>query len=94
MILKESMMKAQAFLELVTKTMTAQADYYAARRRDAGVITTRDLLIKSKDLEKQVWAVIKEGRLEPDEPTALDFVAVQRPNEPEQKPLFTEDGNE
>ena len=41
-------MRAQAFLELVTKTMTAQADYYAARRRDAGVITTRDLLIKSK----------------------------------------------
>ena len=85
-------MRAQAFLELVTTMMTAQADYFAARRRDAGVITTRDLLIKSKDLEKQVWAVIKDGRLEPDiEPTALDAVVIERPTEPEQKPLFTEE---
>lgn len=85
-------MRAQAFLELVTTMMTAQADYFAARRRDAGVITTRDLLIKSKDLEKQVWAVIKEGRLDADvEPTALDTVVIERPTEPEQKPLFTEE---
>jgi len=87
-------MKAQAFLELVTTMMTAQADYFAARRRDAGVITTRDLLIKSKDLEKQVWAVIKDGKLEPDEPTALDTVVIERPTEPEQKTLFEEEGNE
>lgn len=78
--------------------MRAQADYFAARRRDAGVVTTRDLLIKSKDLEKQVWAVIKEGRLEPDVVitgvgmTSLDTVAVERPTEPEQKTLFEEEG--
>jgi hypothetical protein len=62
-------MKAQAFLELVERVLTAQANYYAARKKGAGVITERDLLIKSKELEKQAWAVVKEGRLEPDEPT-------------------------
>lgn len=83
-------MRAQAFLELVKKAMTAQADYYAARRKSVGVLTTQNLLIKSKELEKMVWDVIKEGRLEPDEPTALDAVAVQRPNVAEQKSLFTD----
>jgi hypothetical protein len=67
-------MKAQAFLELVDKTLTAQQDFFAARRKGAGVITTQDLLIKSKDLEKQCRAVIKEGHLEPDEPTATVHV--------------------
>jgi hypothetical protein len=60
-------MKAQEFLELVDKTLTAQQDYFAARRRGAGVITERMLLIASKDLEKKCRAVISEGRLEPDD---------------------------
>jgi hypothetical protein len=66
-------MKAQAFLELVDRTLTAQQDYFAARRKQAGVITTQELLIKSKELEKQCRAVIAEGRLEPDEPAAEVF---------------------
>jgi hypothetical protein len=63
-------MNAKAFLELVDKTLRAQQDYYAARRKGLGVIAERDLLIKAKDFEKQCQAVIKEGRLEFDEPTA------------------------
>ncbi|RPI95389.1 MAG: hypothetical protein EHM40_03305 [Chloroflexi bacterium] len=69
-------MKARAFLELVGKTLTAQQDYFKARK--AGKVAY-DLLNKSKELEKQVMAVVDEGRLEPDEP--LDFVADVRPTE-------------
>jgi len=60
-------MKAQEFLNLVDKTLTAQQDYFAGRRKNLGVITLQGLLIKSKDLEKQCRAVIADGRLEPDE---------------------------
>ena len=57
-------MKAQAFLELVGEMMTAQQDYYHLKRfgdKQAATIA----LIKSKDLEKRVRAVVTEGRLEP-----------------------------
>ena len=67
-------MKAQLFMELVDKTLTAQQDYFSARRKGLGVITLQELLIKSKELEKQCRAVIKEGHLEPDEPTATVIV--------------------
>lgn len=76
-------MKALAFLKLVGEMLTAQQDYFSFRRHGD--------LMKAKQLEKQAMAVVKEGKLEPDEPTpALDFVQDQRPNVPEQKPLFTE----
>lgn len=84
-------MKALAFLRLVGEMLTTQQDYWAKRKHSD--------LIKAKQLEKQVMAVVKEGKLDPDvittveikEPTSdLDFVADQRPNVPEQKPLFTE----
>ncbi len=76
-------MKAQAFLLLVGRMMRAQSNYYANR--------TQTNLIAAKELESQVRAVLKQNKLEPDEPTpALDFVEDQRPNVPEQKPLFTE----
>lgn len=67
-------MKAQAFLELVGRMMIAQQDYFAARRKGVIAVTTQDLLIKSKGLEKQVLAVVKEGKLEPDEITTLVYV--------------------
>jgi len=89
-------MKAQAFLQLVKEMLTAQQDYFTWRRHGD--------LVKAKGLEKQAWAVVKEGRLEPDvvttveitnePPPALDFVEVQRPNVPEQKPLFGDDHEE
>lgn len=60
-------MKAQAFLELVGRMISAQQDYFAARRKSIGVIATQDLLVKAKELEKQVIEVVKEGKLEPDE---------------------------
>jgi hypothetical protein len=83
-------MKALAFLKLVGEMLTSQQDYWSRRKHSD--------LIKAKQLEKQVMAVVKEGKLEPDvvttaeiaEPTQLDFVADRRPNVPEQKPLFTE----
>lgn len=83
-------MRAAAFLKLVGEMLTTQQDYFTWRRHGD--------LVRAKKLEKEVMAVVKEGKLEPDpqdtlhyEPTpAIDFVTVQRPNEPEQKPLFTE----
>jgi len=67
-------MKAQAFLELVDKTLKKQQDYYTAKRNGAPKQEQTDLLIASKELEKQCRAVIKEGKLEPDEPTATVIV--------------------
>lgn len=76
-------MKALVFLRLVGEMLTTQQNYFTWRRHGD--------LVKAKKLEKEVMAVVKEGKLEPDEPTpVLDFVADQRPNVPEQKPLFTE----
>jgi hypothetical protein len=81
-------MKAQVFLELVGKMMQAQADYFANR--------TQTNLIAAKQLEKTVRAVVKEGKLEPDEPTAtvivhtteafqeqfqLDYPGIERPTD-------------
>ncbi len=60
-------MKAQAFLLLVGRMMTAQSNYYANR--------TQTKLVAAKDLEKQVWVVLKQGKLEPDEPTATTVVS-------------------
>lgn len=57
-------MKAQAFLELVGEMLRIQQDYFQSKRE--GLIRARDLLITAKRLEKQVMAVVKEGRLEPD----------------------------
>jgi hypothetical protein len=65
-------MKVQAFLDLVGKMMVKQQDYFEARRN--GLIKAKDLLIDAKQLEKQVRAVVKEGHLEPDEPTATVVV--------------------
>jgi len=78
--------KAQAFLNLVGKMMTAQQDYYKARK--SAKIGSHDLLINAKDLEKQVLAVVREGRLEPDE--TLDLPKEVRPTET-QTNLFQED---
>lgn len=75
-------MKAQAFLLLVKDLLTVQQNYFTWRRHSD--------LVKAKHLEKQAWAVIKQGKLEPDvvttveiaqEPTQLDFVQVQRRND-------------
>lgn len=57
-------MKALAFLELVGKMLTAQQDYFKAKR--TGDPRAKELLIMAKELEKRCWAVIKDGRLEPD----------------------------
>lgn len=77
-------MKASAFLKLVEEVLTRQQDYFKAKRM--GDPRQKDLLIASKELEKRAWSVIKQGSLEPDEPTpVLDSVASQRPNE--QNPL-------
>jgi hypothetical protein len=61
-------MKAQVFLKLVGTMMTAQADYFKARREDA--YNAQQLLIESKQIEKQVRDVVKEDRLEPDDDVA------------------------
>lgn len=84
-------MKAQAFLNLVGKMVTTQQDYFTAKKK--GRIDAYNLLVQSKELEKQVMAVVKEGKLEPDEP--LDTLNVQRhPVAPEQANLFhTENDN-
>jgi hypothetical protein len=68
-------MKAQAFLILVGKMVSTQQDYFTAKKK--GKIDAYNLLVKAKELEKQVMAVVKEGKLEPDEP--LDTLDVQRP---------------
>lgn len=60
-------MKAKAFLELVGLMLAAQQDYFRIKRTGMKVDAT-DALIKSKNLEKRVAAVVKEGFLEPDEP--------------------------
>lgn len=83
-------MKAQKFLLLVKELLTVQQNYFTWRRHSD--------LVRAKQLEKQAWGVIKQGKLEPDEvitveiksePTQLDFVANQRPNDGQSKP-FTE----
>ena len=65
-------MKASAFLKLVEEVLTKQQDYFKAKRQ--GDPRQKDLLIASKELEKRTWAVIKQGSLEPDEPTATVHV--------------------
>lgn len=58
-------MKAQAFLKLVGEMMTAQQDYFKSRRSRKG--DDYGLLIKAKELERKVLAVVNDGRLEPDD---------------------------
>ena len=83
-------MKAQAFLNLVSEMMTAQQNYFKARR--VGRLDTHELLVTARELEKKVMVVIDEGKLEPDE--QLDFSKEVRPTvEPEQGNLFKENGN-
>lgn len=57
-------MKAQAFLELVSAMRYEQASFFA--KRQAYPIEARKHLIQAKELEKRVDAVVKEGKLEPD----------------------------
>jgi hypothetical protein len=68
-------MKARDYLKLTELMMTAQADYYGTSKkfgsRSQEAIAA---LVKARGLEKQVWAVIKEGKLEPDEPTYTTVV--------------------
>lgn len=82
-------MKAQAFLNLVSEMMTAQQDYYKARR--AGKLDTYNMLVEARQLEKQVLKVIDEGHLEPDD--LLDFPAELRPTEPTQATLFDKESD-
>lgn len=86
-------MKAQAFLELVGEMLTAQQDYFSLKRK--GIQDkAREALIRAKELEKRVQAVVKEGGLEPDEVRetneipaqyALDFSDEARPTDDPQK---------
>lgn len=69
-------MKAQEFLELVGRMMTAQEKYYASRKT-ASKKEQLELLVASKQIEKQVKAVIKEGALEPDEPTQAEYLKLE-----------------
>ena len=79
-------MKASIFLKLVGAMITAQQDYYKARKSKEG--NSYSLLLHAKELEKQVLAVVQEGKLEPDEPV-LDFPGEVRPTDtPKQKTLF------
>jgi hypothetical protein len=61
-------MKAQDFLNLVGRMMAAQQDYFTAKRN--GDPKAKELLFRSKGIEKAVMNVVKEGRLEPDAPPA------------------------
>lgn len=54
-------MKANDFLKLVGRMLTAQQNYFTSRLQGD--------LVQAKALEREVSAVIKQGRLEPDEPT-------------------------
>ncbi|MDL1909725.1 hypothetical protein FBQ81_03375 [Chloroflexi bacterium CFX6] len=78
-------MKAQAFLKLVGEMMTAQQDYFKARK--AGRLDTYNLLVNARNLEKRVMVVLDEGKLEADEP--LDTAQEMCPtDEPKQSQLF------
>jgi hypothetical protein len=52
-------MKAQVFLELVGVMLEVQQDYFKSRLQSD--------LIKAKELERRVRAVVKEGHLEADD---------------------------
>jgi hypothetical protein len=67
---EEVNMKAHDYLELTERMMTAQADYYATSRKYGSKSKEAiAALIVSKELEKQVWVVIKSGKLESDAPS-------------------------
>lgn len=53
-------MKANDFLKLVGRMLTAQQNYFKSRLQGD--------LVQAKQLEKDVAAVVKIGKLEPDEP--------------------------
>jgi hypothetical protein len=80
-------MKAQIFLNLVGELLTTQQDYFKAKR--SGSPAQYDLLIKSKGLEKRAMAVVREGRLEPD-----DVVIGQEDAAAMQANLFTGEDHE
>lgn len=63
-------MKASIFLKLVGEMLTVQQDYFKIKRTGSKA-DAMDMLIKAKALEKQVAAVVKDGFLEPDEPTLV-----------------------
>lgn len=70
-------MGIEGFIKLVREMRRAQLDYYMDRKYSK--------LVAAKDLERKVDTVLRQG-IDPQ----LDFVEDQRPNVPEQKPLFTE----
>jgi|GEM_PF-5316433 hypothetical protein len=75
-------MKAQAFLELVGEMLTAQQEYFKDR--------TQSTLIRAKELEKRVLAVVKAGWLEPDFVATLEVIDGE-PGEGIQLGMFMED---
>jgi len=78
-------MKASLFIDLVRKMRSFQIAWYRHHNHSD--------LVSAKQFEKKVDDALSKG-VEPDETApALDFVTVQRPNVPEQKPLFTEGDN-
>lgn len=68
-------MKAQAFLILVGKMLAAQQNYFNKGRKQSDLVT-------AKQLEKEAMAVVKIGKLEPDEPvpTATNLELFNRAN--------------
>ena len=62
-------MNAQNFLELTGRMLEAQREYRAALY-NVDTRSTVNLLVSARCLEEQVMAVIREGHLEPDAPTA------------------------
>jgi hypothetical protein len=53
-------MKAKDFLKLVSRMLTAQQNYFRNRLQGD--------LVQAKQLEREVAAVVKIGKLEPDDP--------------------------
>ena len=72
-------MKAQDFLKLVGEMLDTQQNYFHLKRTGSKSDATT-VLIKAKSLEKQVAAVVKEGFLEPDEPTAEQIGLFDEPD--------------
>lgn len=65
-------MKASDFLNLVGEARKEATAYYATKKHYP--LEARDHLIRAKALEKQIDAVVKEGRLEPDDEPATAVV--------------------
>jgi len=66
-------MKAQVFLELVGAARYEAINFYA--KRQTYPIEAKKHLIKARELEKRIDAVVKEGRLEPDIVTTVEIAS-------------------